>query len=61
MVQGAQVQFAPLETLGPRADAIFRIHVRGHQAGDHRFKVEVITDQMQTPVREEESTRVYAD
>ena len=60
-IQDGRVEFAPLPKLGPGADVIFRVHARGLQPGDQRFKVELNTDQMQQPVREEESTRVYAD
>lgn len=56
-----KVVFEPLERLGPGVDAVYRIRAKGTRAGDQRFKVALTTDQMTNPVREEESTRVYAD
>ncbi len=60
-IQGQQVMFAPLDRLAPKEQAIFRILVKGETAGDHRFRVQMTSDEITTPVIKEESTRVYAD
>lgn len=56
---GNSVDFAPLATLAPQATATFKVIVRGVAPGDARFHVEMITDQLETPVMETESTHVY--
>ncbi len=61
VVQGKQVQFAPLAQLGPREKAVFRIRARGALSGDSRLLVQVRSDQAPKPVSKEESTKVYAD
>jgi uncharacterized repeat protein (TIGR01451 family) len=58
---GRQITFDPLPKLAPRADAIFRVNVKGIQPGDVRFKVQVTSTNLQEPVIEMEATRIYAD
>ena len=60
-IEGGRVLFEPVPRLAPKADTTFRIRVQGLQAGDQRLRVQVQSDEMQTPVTKEESTRVYAD
>jgi uncharacterized repeat protein (TIGR01451 family) len=60
-IQGQQVIFEPLAKLAPRADAPYRVRVVGQQAGDLRFKVQLMADHLTQPISEEESTRVYGD
>jgi len=60
-IRGQMVHFDPLPRLAAKADALYRVKVRGLKAGDWRFKVQMMSDQLQTPVREDESTRVYDD
>lgn len=61
LFDGPQVRFAPLARLAPKADTIYRIRVQCQQEGDLRVRVQLLTDDIEEPVREEESTRVYAD
>ncbi|QDU96201.1 DUF11 domain-containing protein [Lignipirellula cremea] len=61
LVEGQQVTFAPLQRLSPKGDAVYRIQVKGRVEGDHRIRVQVMSDQTRTPVTKEESTRVYSD
>lgn len=56
---GKTVNFEPLPMLAPRAKATWRVQTRGLQPGDLRFYVELISDQMTSPVMETESTHVY--
>lgn len=51
--------FAPLPRLDPKAKATFRITVRGTAMADVRFRVSMISDQLQSPVEETESTHIY--
>jgi len=60
-IQGQQVIYEKLPSLAPKADALYRVKVVGDQPGDMRFKVQMTSDQLRSPVYEEESTRVYQD
>ncbi len=60
-VQGREVIFDPLPRLAPKADVIYRVTVRGLQAGDVRFRTRVRADGMPEPVLREENTRFYND
>jgi uncharacterized repeat protein (TIGR01451 family) len=60
-VEGKEVIFEVLPKLAPRADAIYRVSVRGLAAGDLRFQARLKADGLTAPVLKEESTRVYGD
>ncbi len=60
-IQGQQVVMEPLERLGPQDDAVYKIKVKGAQAGDHIIDVRLVCDEVPTPVTKQESTKVYAD
>ena len=60
-IDGQRVLFDPLQTLAPKADTTYSVKVQGLEPGDLRIKVQVVTDEIRTPVTKEESTRVYAD
>lgn len=60
-VEGNQVVFEQLARLAPKADAVYRVRVQALRPGDLRTRIQLTTDDMQTPVVKEESTRVYAD
>ena len=60
-MEADRVVFAPLRRLAPKADTTYQIKVQGLGAGDHRLRVQLVTDEIRTPVTKEESTRVYAD
>jgi uncharacterized repeat protein (TIGR01451 family) len=60
-VTGREVVFDPLPRLAPKADVIYRVTVRGLQAGDVRFRARIRADGMPEPVLREESTRFYND
>jgi uncharacterized repeat protein (TIGR01451 family) len=55
------VLFGKLGQLAPRADATYIIRVQGLAPGDLRMRVQVVTNEITTPVSKEESTRVYSD
>ena len=56
-----RIMFEPLQQLAPKADTVYRVRAQGMQAGDQRIIVEVKTDDLQNPIRREESTRVFGD
>jgi len=56
---GKIVRFAPLASLAPKATVIYRVEVKGTRTGDLRFRAELQSDQMSSPVMETESTHVY--
>jgi uncharacterized repeat protein (TIGR01451 family) len=58
---GAEVVFDPLQKLAIKADAVYRVKVRGLQPGDYRFRVQMTCDQLRSPVMKEESSRVYKE
>lgn len=60
-VQAGNVVFDPIASLAPKADTIYRLQVQVSQPGDLRLGVEIQTDDLQQPIRKEESTRVFGD
>jgi hypothetical protein len=60
-VAGNRVIFDPLPQLAPKAETGYRVRVKAVQPGDLRVPFQLLTDDMQSPVTKEESTRVYAD
>lgn len=59
--EGRTIHFETLEKLAPRADAVFRINVKGTEAGIVRFKIQVTSASLIEPVIKMEATRVYSD
>ena len=53
--------FDGLAQLAPKAETTYRVRVKALQPGDLRARFQLLTDDMQSPVTKEESTRVYAD
>ena len=60
-VKGKKVTFAPLLNLAPKARAIYRLTCKANTTGDVRFHVEMTSDQIKSPVEENEATRIYSD
>lgn len=56
---GKDVKFAPLATLAPKARATWTLTAKGVKAADVRFRVQMKSDQTETPVMETESTHIY--
>lgn len=54
------VTFDSLSRLAPKADTTYRIRAQSLRPGDLRIKVQLLTDDLQSPVTKEESTRVFA-
>ncbi len=55
--QGQQVTFDTLATLATKQVVVFKVKVKGAVSGDQRFRVQVVCDQIRTPISKEESTR----
>lgn len=60
-VEGSRVAFEGLGRLAPKAETTYRVRVQGLQPGDLRIRAQLQTDEIQTPVTKEESTRVFSD
>jgi uncharacterized repeat protein (TIGR01451 family) len=60
---GQELVFEPLAALAPGAAVRYEVFVKARQAGDARFKMDVMADQLKAggPVHLEESTTVYSD
>ena len=61
VINGQIVDFEPIVKLPPKAKTSFEVVVRGTKAGDQKLRVQMISDEIRTPVIKEESTRVYTD
>jgi uncharacterized repeat protein (TIGR01451 family) len=59
--EGGRVLFDGLARLAPKADTTYRVRIQALKAGDLRTSIQLMTDEMSSPVTKEESTRVYAD
>jgi uncharacterized repeat protein (TIGR01451 family) len=58
---GNMVTFDALAQLPVKGEAVFKVKVKGTQAGDTRFRVKVACDQIKTPASKEENTRFYKE
>lgn len=58
-VDGKTVTFAPLKTLQPGRQAVWKVHTEGTGEGDSRFRTQLTSDQMTSPAEESESTHIY--
>jgi len=57
--EGRTIAFAPLPSLAPGETATWKVVVRATKEGDARFKVSLRSDQLERPVEETESTRLF--
>ena len=56
---GRTLTMNPLPSLEGKQVATWRVQTRALRADDSRFKVEFTTDQIERPIRREESTRLF--
>ena len=56
---GKTITFAPVENLGVGQQAAWRIVVKADAAGDVRFRIEMTSDNLTSPVIETEATNLY--
>lgn len=57
--RGATITFEPLARLVPDARATWIVNVRGREAGDVRFQVNMNSDQLDRDLTETEATNIY--
>jgi uncharacterized repeat protein (TIGR01451 family) len=57
----SQIAFEPLPRLNPNEEVTFKVQAKGVAPGDHIVRVQLSSNEWQTPVAREESTRVYQD
>jgi uncharacterized repeat protein (TIGR01451 family) len=55
------IAMEPVPQLRPGEELVYRLTVRGRQAGDHVIRVQVVSAESSTPVVKEESTKIYSD
>jgi uncharacterized repeat protein (TIGR01451 family) len=60
-IDGQTINFDAIPRLAPRADAVYRVKVRGDKSGDFRIEVQAVADTLESPVTELESTKIYQD
>ena len=53
------LQTCPIAKIDVKGEAVYRVRVKGTQAGDMKFRVQVSCDQIRTPISKEENTRFY--
>tara|TARA_R110002072_G_scaffold303140_1_gene495554 strand:+ start:24165 stop:26255 length:2091 start_codon:yes stop_codon:yes gene_type:complete len=61
IAESGLVVFKALPALEPGKTAIFQIHIRGADEGNHRVRARLTSDSIQEPLTVEELTRFYAD
>lgn len=57
--EGQEMSVSSIPKLAPKQSATYKITVQGKQPGDARLKVTLTSDELSSPVIEEESTRIY--
>lgn len=58
-VEGQVITFEALETLAPKAKAVWNLKAKALAVGDIRFALDVTSDQSPEPISETESTNLY--
>jgi len=58
-ISPGQIALAPIASLGPGQQAMFKIKARADQAGNHIFRAEVQCSTLDTKLAAEETTRFY--
>ncbi|MFO0936410.1 MAG: hypothetical protein U0798_07870 [Gemmataceae bacterium] len=58
-VQAGQLLFDPVAKIDVKGEVVYRVRIKGTQAGDMKFRVQVSCDQIRTPISKEENTRFY--
>ena len=56
---GKSISLAPVPSLAPKKQAVWKIVVKAVESGDVRFGVNMTSDQIDRPVRETEATNFY--
>ncbi len=56
-----KIVFEPITRLAPKEEQVFQFRAEVTKAGDLRVRVQLTSDEIQQPITQEESTRVFAD
>ncbi|MGL4421697.1 MAG: hypothetical protein ACRCZF_13605 [Gemmataceae bacterium] len=59
--QGPLVTFDPIAQLNTKGEAIFQVRVKGTVPGDQKLRIQLVCDQIRTPIVKEENTRFYRE
>jgi uncharacterized repeat protein (TIGR01451 family) len=59
VVEGRDIRFGPLASLAPGEKVVYTVRARALSEGDVRFATELTAQELDAPVRETESTRLY--
>lgn len=59
IVDGRDIRFGPVATLAPGEKVVYTVRARALALGDVRFASEITARELDAPVRETESTRLY--
>ena len=57
--QGGIIQFETIPQLAARGENVYKLSIRCMLEGDHRLNVQIISDDLRSPITKEESTRVF--
>jgi len=60
-VVGQQITFEPIASLAVKAEAVYRVRVKGTTAGDYRFRVKLVSNETRAATTKEENTRFYKE
>lgn len=61
LYEDGKITLAPLSSLEPQKEAVYKLNVRSLKTGQAKFRVKLTSPSLQKPVTAEESTRIYAD
>lgn len=60
-VKGQVIAFAPVASLAPRGELIYKVKAKGLRDGDHLIKVLLSSNERRESVAKQESTKVYSE
>jgi uncharacterized repeat protein (TIGR01451 family) len=60
-LKDGKIVFEPISRLAPKEQQVFQFRADATKAGDLRIRVQLTSDEIRTPITQEESTRVFAD
>ena len=60
-VKNGRLVFQALPTLAPGKTAVYRVHVKGIVAGNHRFRIRLTSDSITKPLTYDEQTKFYGE
>lgn len=60
-LQDKKIVFQPISRLAPKEEKVFKFRAETTAAGDLRVRVQLTSDEITTPITQEESTNVFAD